>query len=60
MSINGILIAANKLRDYKPNLSDIEEVYESIVGDIVFRLKDGHGFMYDFDNDIISELDELN
>lgn len=60
MSINQILTAANKLRDYDPNLTNIDEIYESIIGNVVFRLGDGRGFMYDIDNDILTAFESLD
>lgn len=59
MSIDKILIATNKIRDSYPELNNITEVYESIIGLVVFQTADGMGFTYDLENDIITVIEGL-
>lgn len=60
MSIDKILIAVNRLRDYDPDLTDIDNIYESVIGGVVFHLRDGRGFMYDLENDILTLFESLD
>lgn len=54
MSIDKLLIAVNAMRDYKPDLTDIEEVFESVSGDVMFKLEKGQYFKYNIKTDCVT------